>query len=170
MCGHIVISVTQRISSLEFWHRTSKYNECYCDGRLRSVIVTPSIVRDVRDANLLSIWNAALEDLRQAHQWIFIGYSLPPEDVAIRSLLLRAFHIRRSKRLRVRVVQYVPPEHRGNNDALERARYRAFFPDDHLRDRDYSEEGVERFAEWLKVPSPARVDRRLHPMFGRSSR
>jgi hypothetical protein len=55
------------------------------------MIIAPSYVRDVRDPVLLGIWRSALESLRQAARWIIIGYSLPPEDLAIRSMLVRAY-------------------------------------------------------------------------------
>lgn len=71
---------------------TSEADTCHCGHRpLRHVIIAPSYVRDVRDPILLEIWRNALEALRQADRWIIIGYSLPPEDVAIRSMFLRAF-------------------------------------------------------------------------------
>ena len=66
-------------------------NQCHCGHRpLQHVIVAPSLVRDIRDPILLEIWRNALEELRQADTWIIVGYSLPPEDLAIRSMLLRA--------------------------------------------------------------------------------
>ena len=52
------------------------------------------MVRDIRDPNILQIWMSALEAMRLAGKWHMIGYSMPPEDLAIRSLLIRAFHAR----------------------------------------------------------------------------
>ena len=52
------------------------------------------MVRDVRDPHLLNVWRAATEALRTATEWYVIGYSLPSEDLAIRSMLLRAFSAR----------------------------------------------------------------------------
>jgi hypothetical protein len=70
-------------------------NTCHCGHHpLRAVMVAPSMVRDIRDANLLSVWRVALETLRSADAWYIIGYSLPPGDIAIRSLLIRAYHAR----------------------------------------------------------------------------
>ena len=78
--------------------------------RLGSLEILKNIAADRREQR-----NAALEDLRCADEWIMAGYSLPSEDVAIRSLLLRAFHARRAratgesasgKELRVRVVLF----------------------------------------------------------------
>lgn len=112
-CGGVTINTNQRIAPLDAWDVKREYNTCQCGGLLKSLLVTPSIVRNIRDANLLSLWNAAYEELRLADEWIFAGYSLPSEDVAIRSLLLRALHARQTKiapsdpapkLLRVRVV------------------------------------------------------------------
>jgi hypothetical protein len=71
---------------------SSGADACHCGHRpLRHLIIAPSYVRDIRDPILLEIWRSALEALRQADRWIIVGYSLPPEDVAIRSMLLRAY-------------------------------------------------------------------------------
>jgi hypothetical protein len=53
-------------------------------------IVSPSFVRDIRSANLSSVWQSALDWLRLADDWIIIGYSFPDEDLNIRSLFARA--------------------------------------------------------------------------------
>jgi NAD-dependent SIR2 family protein deacetylase len=98
-------------------------NMCHCGYRpLRHVIVAPSFVCDVRDPMLLEIWRNALEALRQADKWIIVGYSLPPEDVAIRSMFLRAYQGRDSAaRPQVVVVQKEKKE-------PELTRYRLLFP------------------------------------------
>ncbi len=81
-------------------------NECHCGARpLRHVIVAPSLVRDIRDPVLQGIWRNALESLRRAEKWIIAGYSLPPEDVSIRSMLLRAYQARDTGGPEVIVVQ-----------------------------------------------------------------
>ncbi|HKP76341.1 MAG TPA: hypothetical protein VJT67_12510 [Longimicrobiaceae bacterium] len=79
---------------------------CHCDhGPLTPVIVAPSLVRDIRNANLLEIWKNALESLREADEWVIVGYSFPPEDLAIRSMFMRAWRGRKTKP-KVTVVQY----------------------------------------------------------------
>jgi hypothetical protein len=87
----------------------------------------PSFVRAVRDPILLEIWRNALEVLRQADEWIIIGYSLPPDDVAIRSMLLRAFQGRGTPPPRVTVVQQEKKD-------PELTRYRLLFPKHHYVD------------------------------------
>lgn len=94
-CQRLYVNPQKRIASLEFWKETRPYNTCLCRGRLRGVMVAPSYVRDMRDSHFTEIWDAALQELRAATEWIFIGYSLPQEDVGIRSLLLRALHSRK---------------------------------------------------------------------------
>jgi hypothetical protein len=66
-------------------------DSCACGHSPQDMLlVAPSLVRDVRDVNLLSIWQAAVEALRASATWIFIGFSLRSEDLAIRSMLARA--------------------------------------------------------------------------------
>ena len=97
-------------------------NECHCGYRpLRHVIVAPSFVRDVRDPILLEIWRNALEALREAARWIIVGYSIPPEDVAIRSMFLRAYHRQDNRPPEIVVIQKAKNE-------PEVARYRLLFP------------------------------------------
>jgi NAD-dependent SIR2 family protein deacetylase len=147
-CGHVTVNTTERIVSLDAWQVQNQYNSCECGGLLKSLLVTPSIVRNIRDPSLLAIWNAALEDLRLADQWIFIGYSLPSEDVAIRSLLLRAFHTRKErKRLSVQVVSFETDE--PAPPPTPQAAFRMFFPRSHFPDLAYESGGVEEFVHKL---------------------
>ena len=74
--------------------------------------------RTVRDANLLEVWKNTLQLLLEADEWIMIGYSLPSEDIAIRSMLVRAFHAKDNSP-KVTVVQK-------GSDA--EPRYRLLFP------------------------------------------
>jgi hypothetical protein len=104
--------------------RASGADQCHCRYRpLRHMIVAPSFVREVRDPILLEIWHNALEALRQADEWIIVGYSLPPEDVAIRSMFLRAYRGRDTQsHPRVVVVQKEEKE-------PECTRYRLLLPE-----------------------------------------
>ena len=156
VCGGLYVNPKQRIVSLAYWKQPTKYNTCKCGGRLTEILVAPSLIRDIRNPHLLSNWNAALSDLREAAEWIFIGYSLPQEDISIRALLLRALHGRARKRLKVRVALWDQGEQfarmtpkQARELAIERdpfaeklaartlKRYRDFLPAEHFRgDRD----------------------------------
>lgn len=114
LCDTIYLNPVGPIAYLHFLSGDSTQNllpekigatECHCgNAPLRAVIVSPSFVRDVRDPILLEIWRNALDALRRASQWIIVGYSLPPEDVAIRSMFLRTYSGRDSLQQRLDVV------------------------------------------------------------------
>jgi hypothetical protein len=72
----------------------SESPNCKCSYPFSELIVTPGFVREYRNVHLLTIWREALLALATADEWVFIGYSLPPDDVGIRALLLRARCIR----------------------------------------------------------------------------
>ncbi|MBK7123868.1 MAG: hypothetical protein IPH68_14415 [Chitinophagaceae bacterium] len=54
------------------------------------MLVTPSFSRTVKDTNLSQVWRNTLELLRTADEWVITGYSLPGEDLDIKSLFIRA--------------------------------------------------------------------------------
>jgi NAD-dependent SIR2 family protein deacetylase len=91
-CGQMYVNPGEVIAYISFWTERVWANTCECGAfPLRHLIVAPSMVRDIRDPHLLNVWRNATEALRTAAEWIMIGYSLPAEDLAIRSMLLRAF-------------------------------------------------------------------------------
>jgi NAD-dependent SIR2 family protein deacetylase len=92
LCGYVYFNPWGAIAWRAFRRALDEFNTCHCNaGRcLELHIVSPSFVRDVREANLLNVWRSALEWLRTTDRWVIAGYSLPSEDLAIRSLLLRA--------------------------------------------------------------------------------
>jgi NAD-dependent SIR2 family protein deacetylase len=135
LCGQIYVNVHGAVGSKAFTVALDEWNTCHCNdwARLRLHLVTPSLVRQTNDSHLLGIWQAGLELLRTADEWVIVGYSLPPEDVAIRTLFLRAWDGRRRKP-RVVVVQ--------RENAVTEQVYRAFFPRRHLT---YLRSGLEGF-------------------------
>jgi hypothetical protein len=103
-CDRIYVNPYGQIAYLAFEDEITSANTCHCGyAPLQHVMVTPSFLRTVHDPNLYQIWHDALEALRRARQWFIIGYSLPQEDLAIRSLLLRAYHGRANKKLEIHV-------------------------------------------------------------------
>jgi hypothetical protein len=69
----------------------------------------------------LDVWKAAFEELRTADYWYMIGYSLPIDDYAIRSMLMRALASRGLQgQPNIEVYQW-------GTDEVTSARYRAFF-------------------------------------------
>ncbi len=121
LCEHNYINTFGAIADLAFHEDVNDYNTCHCGhAPLRSVIIAPSLVRDIRDVNLLEIWKNTLELLRTATEWVIIGYSFPSEDIAIRSLFLRAYNGHEERPL-IRVIQK-------GEDKTVSSRYKLFFP------------------------------------------
>lgn len=131
-CGYVYFNPDGSIAHQAFRKTLDQNNTCHCrnDIRLELQIVSPSLVREVKDANLLSIWRSALEWMRTAERWVIVGYSLPPEDLAIRSLLLRAYATAK-KKPDVTVVQ------QGDK---AKPHYKLLFPK-----CDYRNNGLEQF-------------------------
>jgi hypothetical protein len=95
VCDQVYLNPKGDVADLSFDRQPKDANTCHCGhGPLRHMIVAPSTARSVRIPQILEIWSAAMEALRMGQEWVFIGYSLPPEDLAIRSMLLRAWYAR----------------------------------------------------------------------------
>lgn len=108
LCGHYYINPYGCIIHQAFKEESDEQNTCICSDqlRLKPVLVSPSLVRDIRDSNLLQIWRSAVECIRQADKLVFVGYSLPAEDLAIKSVIMRGLNGRNPKQpLEVAVVQ-----------------------------------------------------------------
>ena len=144
LCEQIYINSRYSIIERAFQTQSDPDNSCWCGhDRLTPVLVTPSLIRDIRETNLMAVWRQALEDLRTADEWIMVGYSLPSEDIAIQSLLVRAMNGRGLKTCyrpapRVTVVQH------GDK---EKEQYGFFFPG-----HSYHADGFEQFVHEQLVP------------------
>lgn len=106
-CGHYYINANGSIIHQAYKEGLNRNNLCICNNtiRLNTVLVAPSLVRDIRDSNLLQIWKASMEAIRISDKLVFIGYSLPAEDFAIRSILMRGINGRKKRQLIIDVVQ-----------------------------------------------------------------
>lgn len=143
-CGNIYVNFFRTLVTLADGH--GKWSQCECGYKpLRAVLVAPSFVRTYRDRNLLSVWRSASEALRLSDEWVFMGYSLPLEDVGIRALLMRSLYSRRN-----------PP----SVSVISRSgeafyRYRQMFPR-----CQYTRDGLKAFlagkSEWF-APKPHRL-------------
>jgi hypothetical protein len=149
-CGHIYLNPTEPIYKLAFNNKKTEANSCHCGfWPLKPVIVTPSYVRNVFDTNLHEIWKASVEALREANEWVIIGYSLPNEDLNIKGLFLRALY-GREKPPSITVVQH-------GNDAERR--FINFFGSDCLT---YLNEGLEGYVTQL-TSKPTRSTNKIPP-------
>jgi hypothetical protein len=105
-CGIIYVNTAVDIFDLAFSNKKKDMNSCHCGyWPLLPVLVTPSFTRVVNDSNLSQVWRNTLELLRIADEWIIVGYSLPAEDLDIKSLFLRALK-GRTKPPVIKVIQH----------------------------------------------------------------
>lgn len=100
-----------------------------CARQLLPLLVAPSHLKDYRNPHLSLVWYEAQRMLRQAEKVVFVGYSLPDDDVEVVYLLKRSLlHIVNPRN--VTVVEYCR-----ENPAIGLAghsvgrRYRALFGD-----------------------------------------
>jgi SIR2-like domain len=71
--------------------------ECQCGAELTGALVTPTFFKTYRLPQLAEIWRRAQKSLEAAREWVFIGYSVPDDDLWVRGLLLRAIATRRRR-------------------------------------------------------------------------
>lgn len=109
---------------------TADGEECrICRTQLRPLLVAPSHLKDYRNPHLAQVWYEAQHMLRESSRAVFIGYSLPDDDVEVIYLLKRGLsHITDPKK--ITVVEYCA----GNpliplQDHPVGRRYRALFGD-----------------------------------------
>ena len=129
-CQRLVIDPLHHVAG-----ERQKRATCMCTYKYSELIVTPGFVREYRNVHLLNIWREALVKLALASRWIFIGYSLPADDVGIRTLLLKA-----------RCVRWDVSQHHphvtivtGGSGKETRARYQGIFSDVELFDGDFGD-------------------------------
>ncbi|HSR67624.1 MAG TPA: SIR2 family protein [Acidobacteriota bacterium] len=88
---------------------------------LEPILVTPTHLKDLRNPHLAGIWRKAEMALRQAKRVIFIGYSLPGDDMHIKYLLKRSLETNPHRR-RAEIVVVNPSK-------WDQSNFRKFFGD-----------------------------------------
>lgn len=96
-----------------------------CGVFVRPVLITPTYLKDYRNPHIAQIWYQAENVLRMADHVIFIGYSLPDDDVNVIYLLKRSLARRH---VRITVVEY-DTEKRALRNHPVGMRYKALFGD-----------------------------------------
>jgi hypothetical protein len=72
-----------------------------CHTRFRTVMITPTSLKDYRNPHIASLWYQAERALRECHRVVFVGYSLPWDDVDVIYLLKRGLSHLRGDRVTV---------------------------------------------------------------------
>ncbi|MGO7377509.1 SIR2 family protein [Rhizobium ruizarguesonis] len=97
-CGNLYVNPNKIIMPVEGARLSSLDRECHCGAEMDGLVVTPSFVKRYLNVHLGNIWRGAQKALEAAREWIFVGYSLPNDDLWIRAMLLRAVVIRRGQK------------------------------------------------------------------------
>lgn len=113
-CGRLFIRNGQKIIMPHSW------SCCYCSQscgtinapKLRHVLITPTLLKDLKNTHLKSIWHNAFIELSEAKRIVFIGYSFPLADFEFRYLLARS--VRPDAKIRVVLHPSDDPEPREN--------------------------------------------------------
>lgn len=67
-----------------------KYGEKTYQPKLKSMLITPTFLKEINDLHLKNIWHNAFIDIVEASEIVFIGYSFPDADFEMRCLLKKA--------------------------------------------------------------------------------
>ncbi len=112
-----------------------------CSTGFRAVMITPTSLKDYRNPHIASLWYQAERALRECDRVVFVGYSLPWDDVDVIYLLKRG--IARAKGQRITVVEWSPAPVAITDHEAGR-RYQAVFG----RGLDWQPLG---FVDWVKT-------------------
>jgi len=97
-----------------------------CGTKLRPLLIAPSHLKDYRNPHLSQVWYESERVLREAQHVVFIGYSLPDDDVEVVYLLKRS--LGRTPAPSITVVEYDPSKAGLSANSVGR-RYRTLFGD-----------------------------------------
>lgn len=109
---------------------------------LEAVLITPTHLKDLRNAHLARIWRRAEECLREARRITFIGYSLPGDDLHVKYLFKRALETRAPGAPEASIVVV-------NHGEGARENYERFFG---RRLKRYHPEGFEAWVQSAAAP------------------
>lgn len=112
-----------------------------CRTLLRPLLIAPTHLKDYRNPHLSQVWYEAERVLRAARRVVFVGYSLPDDDIEVVYLLKRSLS---RPDVAVTVIEYDAddPDKAARDHAAGR-RYRTLFGDD----MDWHACGLEK---WLR--------------------
>ncbi|HJU22262.1 MAG TPA: hypothetical protein VJ891_07110, partial [Casimicrobiaceae bacterium] len=123
-CHAMEIGVSRRWMTPEGWDVNQVFQCEACGTQLRTVLVAPTHRKDYRNPHIAQVWYKAERLLRQAARVVFIGYSLPDDDVEVMYLLKRGLWDLRGPA--VTVVEY-DEQRRSLDEHDVGRRYRSLF-------------------------------------------
>jgi kumamolisin len=122
-----------------------------CQSKLRPLLVAPTHLKNYRNPHLGQVWYEAERVLREAGRVIFIGYSLPEDDVEVIYLLKRSMaHLAPGQ---ITVVDFDPAMSKLGDHPVG-LRYRTLFGDG----LDWHPEGLDAWLREANLPMPGSFD------------
>ena len=138
-CGRLDLGISKSgrgtVKVLHQLYRESKLERrygchgspCYeCKTFVRPVLITPTHRKDYRNPHVAQVWYKAEQELRKCDSAVFVGYSLPEDDVDVAYLFKRGLGHLASNR--ITVVEF-DPARRTVSEHPVGARYRSLFGD-----------------------------------------
>jgi hypothetical protein len=143
--SRLYVKVLQRLLADVAQSYTPAGEKCpSCGTGLRQLMIAPTHFKDYRNPHLAQVWYEAERVLREADKVIFVGYSLPDDDVEVVYLLKRSLaHLTPDK---ITVVEFDrdDPQRKLCDHAVGR-RYRTLFGDG----LDWHAAGVDAWLDQL---------------------
>jgi len=112
-------------------------------GYLSSLLIMPTLLKDLNNFQLKLVWQNAGIELSEASKIVFMGYSFPMADFELRQLLAR--NVRHNSSIEVILSSEDKPAHSNYVSSAEN-RYRTFFG---KRDVQIHYEGVKKYIDEL---------------------
>lgn len=82
--------LVQQSPDLQDYYESRAPKRCgSCGGEYRPVMITPTHLKDYRNPHIAALWHRAERELQACTRVIFVGYSLPWDDVDVIYLLKR---------------------------------------------------------------------------------
>jgi hypothetical protein len=150
------LRAAESLASLDFVEGFSKDGlDCpECQSEYRPVMITPTSLKDYRNPHITGLWYRAERALRKADRVVFVGYSLPWDDIDVIYLLKRGIGDLPGKSITVVEWSKEPcpmAEHEAGR------RYQAMFG----RDLDWQPVGFEQWSQSLGIrQAPRKKPRR----------
>jgi len=88
-CGKIFITFDKKIAILEYMENKNECPKCK-NKALKSVILTPTLLKDFKNVHLGDILHNIHVELLEADEIFFIGYSLPLADLELRYIMKKS--------------------------------------------------------------------------------
>jgi NAD-dependent SIR2 family protein deacetylase len=94
-CGRVFVDYEENIALNELslycpCKKCVSSQESSQSPRMRSILITPTFLKDISDLHIKNVWHNALIDIMEAQKIIFIGYSFPDADFEMRYILKKA--------------------------------------------------------------------------------